>query len=407
MALEYGDDVIIKSTNGVPEYKGLEGTQGTWQGEAINGETAVEIANPDDPWETVPIYLPESCVEKVGMKKKAAHYTGNVDMDFEETALMPSVVADTVGETFTAEMGKPELASDYSKYLMEELQRVYENNPSWAEKIVADTDNSRDVLYSFMTHWAAAFAVSRGDMSSSDAVEYQRSKGVFSASLKKKAELLQTEKIYGISSQLFDEAGEPESGEYLLQEPWASKFIEMVKSTVGPVDDDVIRELEDNNFHSEIRLLVMNGLTTGDYYSKDTYKGYSSTSNTLAMKRKADITNFLNDYIICALWSSTDNSDDSGGRPLDDKYTKADFAPGEEDKAKTDCENFMQQAEAANLQLNDDAGHDFWLTRNGHGAGFWDGDYDKATGDKLTEIAKRFGEVNVEIGDDEKLYFFP
>lgn len=34
--------------------------------------------------------------------------------------------------------------------------------------------------------------------------------------------------------------------------------------------------------------------------------------------------------------------------------------------------------------------HDFFLTRNGHGSGFWDGDYKE--GDKLTEIAKSFGQ---------------
>lgn len=34
--------------------------------------------------------------------------------------------------------------------------------------------------------------------------------------------------------------------------------------------------------------------------------------------------------------------------------------------------------------------HDFYLTRNGHGAGFWDGDYEK--GEELTKVAKSFGE---------------
>lgn len=46
--------------------------------------------------------------------------------------------------------------------------------------------------------------------------------------------------------------------------------------------------------------------------------------------------------------------------------------------------------------LSDDeipqAGHDFWLTRNGHGAGFWDGDWPKY-GDMFDRIAKGFGEV--------------
>jgi hypothetical protein len=215
--------------------------------------------------------------------------------------------------------------------------------------------------------------------------------------MKKKAELPQTDKICQIDNELHEKAGYPESGEFILQEPWSTEFVDRVKKEVGPVNDDVIRELEDINYHSAIKLLVMNGLTTGDYYTKETY----------AMYKKADITNFLADYMECALWSSTDNSDDSGGEPLDRNYTTDDFAPGEEQKARTDCENFMQQAEAAGLQLNEKAGHDFWLTRNHHGDGFWDGDYDKATGERLTEIAQTFGETSIEVGDDGKLYFFP
>ena len=51
---------------------------------------------------------------------------------------------------------------------------------------------------------------------------------------------------------------------------------------------------------------------------------------------------------------------------------------------QSDCAAFYA---AHGSQLNEDnckyrgcpvdeyAGHDFWLTRNGHGAGFWDGDW--------------------------------
>jgi hypothetical protein len=52
------------------------------------------------------------------------------------------------------------------------------------------------------------------------------------------------------------------------------------------------------------------------------------------------------------------------------------------------------------------AGHDFWLTRNGHGAGFWDRtelDAD-GLGDALTEIAESFGQVWTYIGDDGLIY---
>jgi len=51
------------------------------------------------------------------------------------------------------------------------------------------------------------------------------------------------------------------------------------------------------------------------------------------------------------------------------------------------------------------AGHDLWLTRNGHGAGFWDRDLGEA-GDKLTELSKEMGELTLLQGDgDGKLYF--
>ena len=49
--------------------------------------------------------------------------------------------------------------------------------------------------------------------------------------------------------------------------------------------------------------------------------------------------------------------------------------------------------------LSDDqldlAGHDFWLTRNGHGTGFWDrteiyGDY----AERFTKVSENFGEVS-------------
>jgi hypothetical protein len=49
-------------------------------------------------------------------------------------------------------------------------------------------------------------------------------------------------------------------------------------------------------------------------------------------------------------------------------------------------------------------GHDFWLTRNGHGAGFWDGDWPKEAGDRLTKACEEFGEFDLYIGDDGMIY---
>ncbi len=53
-------------------------------------------------------------------------------------------------------------------------------------------------------------------------------------------------------------------------------------------------------------------------------------------------------------------------------------------------------------------GHDFWLTRNGHGAGFWDRYYDNGEaeemGNVLTRLSKPYGESSLYIGDDGALY---
>lgn len=114
---------------------------------------------------------------------------------------------------------------------------------------------------------------------------------------------------------------------------------------------------------------------------------------------------FLDQYIETALWSSNDNADDQGGEPLDANYTRDDLSSETLDAMKADCLAFLDLAdELLDLEYSQ-AGHDFWLTRNGHGAGFWDGDWPEH-GDKLTEISKGFGEVNLYLGDNGLVYQF-
>ena len=50
------------------------------------------------------------------------------------------------------------------------------------------------------------------------------------------------------------------------------------------------------------------------------------------------------------------------------------------------------------------AGHDFWLTRNHHGAGFWDGDWPEDVDEKLTEASHSWGEMDLYVGDDGRVY---
>jgi hypothetical protein len=49
------------------------------------------------------------------------------------------------------------------------------------------------------------------------------------------------------------------------------------------------------------------------------------------------------------------------------------------------------------------AGHDFWLSRNGHGTGFWDRGFG-AVGDSLDAHAETFGTFDLYLGDDDMVH---
>src|SRR4051812_3588308 len=81
-------------------------------------------------------------------------------------------------------------------------------------------------------------------------------------------------------------------------------------------------------------------------------------------------------YVEAALWSSTDNATEQGGEPLDANYTIDDIHPDTLNQMVADCESF--QAFGPMFPDHVRAGYDFWLTRNRHGAGYWDGGYEDA-----------------------------
>ncbi len=117
---------------------------------------------------------------------------------------------------------------------------------------------------------------------------------------------------------------------------------------------------------------------------------------------------FTTAYLVAALWTETDETNpEQGGEPLDLNYDITDIDPETLKEMVKDCQQFQE----VNVELiNDDnvavvanvdhscdvrAGHDFWLTRNRHGAGFWDGDWTEPAATKLTDAADAFGEYNL------------
>lgn len=125
--------------------------------------------------------------------------------------------------------------------------------------------------------------------------------------------------------------------------------------------------------------------------------------------RTAPLTSFARQYIDSALWSSTDNADESGGRPLDDNYSINDIAPATLARMKRDAAAFLRDnADDIGYGAKDRerAAHDFWLSRNGHGTGFWDNEdvYGVAEARRLHSAAKSFGEYDLYVGDDGMIH---
>ena len=107
-------------------------------------------------------------------------------------------------------------------------------------------------------------------------------------------------------------------------------------------------------------------------------------------------------YIDCALWAS------NGDGGLEAEYTIDDLALSTLELMHEDCAAFADldpDDVAAYLNVHNavQLGQDFWLTRNGHSAGFWDRG-DGLLGERLTMRAKTFGECLLYVGDNGKVY---
>ena len=131
------------------------------------------------------------------------------------------------------------------------------------------------------------------------------------------------------------------------------------------------------------------------------------TGREQAMATATYVDEFVQHYIVCALWSSTV---DDAGTPMDQDYSADDLAPETLNKIREECLDFcaaqttlLDEAEREYGRGAESCGHDFWLTRNGHGAGFWDRGMGRL-GRQLTDASKPYGSADLYVGDDGKIY---
>lgn len=115
--------------------------------------------------------------------------------------------------------------------------------------------------------------------------------------------------------------------------------------------------------------------------------------------------------LIALVWSEVDEN----GEPLDDRFDVDDIDA--DDRAE-----FAEAVESFALAMPEDTltmlrhyhgeqfgysgllfGHDFTLTSNGHGVGFWDRGERSGAADRLTELA-RAASYSLYVGDDDVLH---
>jgi hypothetical protein len=83
----------------------------------------------------------------------------------------------------------------------------------------------------------------------------------------------------------------------------------------------------------------------------------------------------------------------------------ADIAPSALKAICEDCDRFQRRAgDSIPADRQTEAGRDFWYTRNGHGVGFWDGDWPEPSAGHLDQLAKAFGEVWAYWSDDGRVW---
>lgn len=122
------------------------------------------------------------------------------------------------------------------------------------------------------------------------------------------------------------------------------------------------------------------------------------------------VSDFIDGYISALLWSSMVYPSD--GEPVNaDTF---ELSTAGRAKCESDCRAFCTKNEeiisqAISLPGYDasQAGHDFALTRNGHGAGYWDREnLPIVLGELLTAASHRTGEVYAQLDDANEVEFF-
>lgn len=193
-----------------------------------------------------------------------------------------------------------------------------------------------------------------------------------------------------------------------------------LSTETGTLTDGFRRPSENEK---DLNLYVKNITETFKQYKEDASLGGRKDSRAKYVSSSANIPKFYLPYFEAVLFTEHMWNDDPsgvGGDYLDSEYTVYDIDQESVDEQIKQIDAFLNTAKPYFVEALDDEDpyssreldmegilHDFLLTRNHHGAGFWDGDYEQyqeGLGDTLTKLADTFGEITAYNGDDGKVY---
>lgn len=121
-------------------------------------------------------------------------------------------------------------------------------------------------------------------------------------------------------------------------------------------------------------------------------------------KIPTSVDSFVRAYLESAEWAGLSDEERQAFEAAEHPHWSADAVS----TAIEECDDFRQE-NAADLELSgltdEQAGHDFYLTRNRHGAGFWDRRLGEI-GARLTYAAHTYRRADVEfLAESEQLNF--
>jgi len=125
-------------------------------------------------------------------------------------------------------------------------------------------------------------------------------------------------------------------------------------------------------------------------------------------------------YADCGIWSESCNgtadhrcADQCDGEDCDLSleavgFHRNDISTSSMDLMRSDVRTFINTCNQTDRDLlvgldSQQVGHDFWLTRNGHGTGFWDRGLGER-GDVLARLSKSYGECHLWVEDGVVVY---